>query len=691
MSTFQIDRRSRLRGPANGPGAAARRASGFVAAPFRNGALFARDHGKSLFVLLILLGLTGVFHAVGMFRNPQVIDDEGTYVAQAWAVVNLRELAHYTFWYDHPPLGWFQLGIYAELTGAFDRAAHAIDAGREFVFVTHLVSVVLLWVLARRLRFARWSAALTVAVFALSPLAVQFHRVVFLDNIATPWVLASFVLAASPRRRLADVAGAAVCFGVAVLTKETTLLLLPALAWLLWQSTDRSTRRYTLAVASSLFVAIGTAYLLFAVVKGELTPGADRVSLFEGLRFQLLGRDAGGSVFQPGSANRRTAELWFNLDWVTPVVAALVAPLALFVRRLRPFAVGFVLMALMLVRPGYLPVPFVIAVLPLMALLIGGMADEAWRRRPSRSSLPVLGRMERRFAPVLLIVGAAVLLVAVPLWASKHRGLLQSDPNRPVVEATAWLVDNVPGDHRLMVDDIFWVDLVEAGFDRSNVVWAYKVNSDPAVEALSPRGWRDYDYLVMTEGMRQATDPGADVALAVQNSVPVARFGQGGEMIEIRRILDPETDADRFDTEAAARLRASLSTALLVNPAVRTEVAASEALASGTVDERVLTVLAAASQHWDLTVADLPFVHGEEEVGTLRRVAIITAVDGADASDAAQSLDLQRWLNDQRAFGVAATSTREGLVISVPPMLPSRDGADPDQATRALTNQEETT
>src|SRR5690606_3046573 len=42
---------------------------------------------------------------------PTLSDDEGTYLAQAWAVQEGRGLAHYTYWYDHPPLGWIQLAV----------------------------------------------------------------------------------------------------------------------------------------------------------------------------------------------------------------------------------------------------------------------------------------------------------------------------------------------------------------------------------------------------------------------------------------------------------------------------------------------------------------------------------------------------------------------------------------------------
>ena len=49
-----------------------------------------RAHRTSLLILLGLLVVVGVVHAVGMSRAPQRVDDEGTYVAQAWAVQHWR-------------------------------------------------------------------------------------------------------------------------------------------------------------------------------------------------------------------------------------------------------------------------------------------------------------------------------------------------------------------------------------------------------------------------------------------------------------------------------------------------------------------------------------------------------------------------------------------------------------------------
>ncbi len=311
--------------------------------------------GDALWLLPpLLLGL--LVNAANLGGSPQRIDDEGTYAAQAWSIGNLGELTHYTYWYDHPPLGWIQIAAWAGLTDAWDRYDVAVIAAREAMLVASAVAAVLLWFLVRRIGFARLTASLSVALFLLSPLAVQFHRQVYLDNIATAWLLAALLLALSRRAQLAGYIGAAAAFGVAVLTKETYLLALPLVAWFMWRGADRTTRRYTVSVAAAVLGLIGLTYVALAAVKGEVMPAAGRVSLWDGLAFQLASREGSGSLFDPDSLMSRTVGLWWQLDAVLIVTALAAAVAGLFVRRLRPWAIALLALTAFMFRGGYLPV-----------------------------------------------------------------------------------------------------------------------------------------------------------------------------------------------------------------------------------------------------------------------------------------------------------------------------------------------
>ena len=495
----------------------------------------ARAHRTSLLILLGVLVVVGVVHAIGMNGAPQRVDDEGTYVAEAWAVQHWHTLAPYTYWYDHPPLGWLLIAAWTAITGAFSRAVSAVAAGREFMLVLQLVSAGLLYGLARRLGLRRPAAVASVLLFSLSPLALSFHRAVYLDNVATPFVLAAFLLVLSPERRLAAHAWAGICFAAAVLAKETSLLLAPALVWQYWQVNDRSTRRYSLAVASSLFVLVTGTYVLFATLRGELLPGSTHVSLLDAIRFQLAGRAPSGSPLDPDSLGRQTLALWLGRDPWLLAAATLLVPAGLAIRRLRPVTAAFAILALITLRPGYLPVPLVIGMLPFASLLLTGVADTVWGlwRRPSwppRRAGVSVGAV----AVAACLVVAAVLMV--PQWWQRDRDLMTVDHDKPFRQAEAWIGDNVPHRARLLVDDALWVDLVERGHPPGQVVWFYKLDTDRDVRARYPRGWHEFDYVVSASTLRRTPDSLPQVADALRHSTVVTTFGHGSERVEIRKV-----------------------------------------------------------------------------------------------------------------------------------------------------------
>src|SRR4029453_4956002 len=77
---------------------------------------WAARHRPSIVVLLPVLVVVAAVHMTGMAGAPQRMDDEGTYVSQAWAIMHLNTLPHSTYWYDHPPVGWILTALYATVT-----------------------------------------------------------------------------------------------------------------------------------------------------------------------------------------------------------------------------------------------------------------------------------------------------------------------------------------------------------------------------------------------------------------------------------------------------------------------------------------------------------------------------------------------------------------------------------------------
>ena len=491
---------------------------------------FAAAHRVSLIIVGVLCLVTTTIQAWGIAGWPARYDDEGTYVAQAWAVQHWGQLGHYTYWYDHPPLGWLLLALLDWPAQAIGHTSNAIAAGRESILILGAINAALVYCLARRLGMRRGFAALALLVFTLCPLALNYHRMVWLDNLAMPWLLGSFVLALSPHRRLWATAGSGACFALALLTKETVFVLLPALLVAVWQGTDRATRRYALTAFGTALVLFVAFYPLMALVKNELLPGPGHVSLWNGIKFQLFGRASSGSVFSHTSLSRKYVNEWLYLDKWLLASSLVLAPTALLVARLRPVAIALLVLAAIMLRPGYLPGPYVVAVLPFAALVVVGLADRLWSvgRRSSH-------RIVRLTGPAAATAAVAAAAVAVgPAWARMDHKEMTFNADAPVQQAETWIYHHVPRTNRMLVDDTFWVDLVEHGFAPNRVVWYYKLGTDSQVDRRYPAGWRGFDYVISSDVLRSGST--VEAHTAVLHSRVVARFGTGARRIEVRRI-----------------------------------------------------------------------------------------------------------------------------------------------------------
>jgi len=524
-----------------------------------------RWSGPALGGLLVALLLGGIaaLYGTNLGGWPARSIDEGTYVSQTWSVLTRGELAPYTYWYDHPPLGWLLLSLLLAPVGGVARAANAVLAGREAVLAVHLAGCALLYVWARRIGLGRIPAALAVAAWAASPLTVFFARQVLLDNLAVPLVLGAFALAASPTSRLRAAGGAGVLFAMACLTKETSLLVLPGLALQLWQSSRATTRRYALTLAASLCVLTLSAYLLLALLRGELLPGEGHVSLVEGIAFQLLTRDGTPPLWQGGEQQVTTLLRWLALDpWLPAAGAAALVP-ALAVRRLRPAAIAALVLAASGATTRYLPAMFVVALLPFAALLAAGLVDVGWRLRVARAPRP----LRRPAAPVAVSAAVAAAVLVAPVWDRGLEPALTRDDDAAVDQAYDWLRRHAGG-ARLLVDEPLRIELVaRGGWPEADAVWIYKLDLDPEVAAANPGGWRDFDYVVTTATSRADTQLGEQVDLALARSEPVATFGPPGtddgaallpgqERIEIRRVVT-STRAPRPDRPGTAAVPAA--------------------------------------------------------------------------------------------------------------------------------------
>src|SRR5258708_2967409 len=223
--------------------------------------------------ILVLLGLGAscAAHAINLFYYPHYEQDEGTYLMYAWAVTH-GSITNYPYGYGHPPLAWIQLAAWVKLTGGFATFGTAINSGRVLVLLLTVGSAWLVSQVARRLGASLSASLLALALFSFSPLSITFQLEVLLDNFATFWLLLALYLFVACKSRLFYIVSAALCFGLSLLSKEVMLVFLPVMIYVVWLHTTRFQRRFALAVFIYSVLAVGSTFVLMAVLKGELFP-----------------------------------------------------------------------------------------------------------------------------------------------------------------------------------------------------------------------------------------------------------------------------------------------------------------------------------------------------------------------------------------------------------------------------------
>ena len=502
----------------------------------------------TLLIAVAVAVVVAIVHARGMYTAPIRFDDEGTYVSQALAVLREGKLAPYTYWYDHPPLGWFIISGWFSIPGVLQSAPNPIAAGRSLMLLAGIATALMSFVVVRRLGGSRTAAAAAALLGALSPLALQFQRMVLLDNLAVPLLLASFALVLSPKRRLSAILLAGLAAGASVLTKETTLLLLPFVAWSLWQHAAAETRRMSLVVFSVGSVLLMSLYPLFALIKGELLPGAHHVSLVDAVRYQLGGRVGSGSIFDPTSDAHAVVTGWLASDpYLLPAGGAVAAVVLLTpfrrLRRLRPLAAALVFSLVMLLRSGYLPVPYVVALIPLAAIVlavtIDGLVKSLSHRAMRQQASGARRHGRRRVLPAVValtlvaaVVGAGAVQAA-PTWYFRLQAAQDVDFDLPYRQSTDYIRAEIPRSSTLVVDNVTWTDLMDDKY--AGLIWFTKLDADPDV-ARTVKDWHEVDYVVATQIMYTSRESGPTLRALLDHSTVVRSWGQGDQRVDLRKV-----------------------------------------------------------------------------------------------------------------------------------------------------------
>ncbi len=507
---------------------------------------------------ILLLGLVLVAliaQGVNMFHAPYItrMNDEGIYIEQAWSVLRQGLLAPYTYTYDHAPAAWILVAGWMGLVGGPHAFGSAIDTGRVFMLLLHAGSVPLLFYLARKLGVSTPMAGFAAFLFSISPLSIYFQRAVLLDNIMVFWLLVSLNFIIDGEGRLSRFMLSGVTFGIAVLSKETAIVMLPVMLYIVYRQRKEYQSYFSFPSWLIPMFFVASWYPLYALIKGELIPVSlsvsfsllpqvisihltdigSKVTLIQALIWQSS--RSGGSILNPnGLFWQLVWTNWFPKDPFL-IVAGTIAVLANLVRGFRnreALVIGLLgaLPMLFLARGGIIYDFYIAFVIPFMILNIAAMIDGAAQVLLHR---PVPGFWAASMAAVLL--GAYV-------FTGLMRPLYQSTADIPDREALAWIDRNISPNSKIIIPDSFWVDLHEpasgtAPYNYAHSYW--KAAFDPAIQnGVFHNDWRQVNYVIFDQQM-QNDFQGMSNTIAVQalkHAQLVQSWNDGGNFVQVWKV-----------------------------------------------------------------------------------------------------------------------------------------------------------
>ncbi len=526
-------------------------------------------------VVLGVIVISVLVHGLNMFQYPALnrFDDEGVYLSQAWAVIREHQLSPYAYFYDHAPAGWVFLAVWMAISGGPHAFGLVADSGRVFMLLLHIAMVPLLYRLARKLGASIWFAGLAVVIFSASPLAVYYQRPMLLDNVMMFWVLLSLEFLLDDWGRLSRVALSGLCFGMAILSKETAAFLLPALLYFAIEQRQQHHGRFSVTGWVLAMLMVVSFYPLYALLRGELLPAG------QSLRFFIFNIDTGPGLSLVDSVRwqaTRTGGGFFNLhnqfwtlmrtDWMVKDPALFVAGAgASLVNLVRGFrhrqALGAGLLGLLpmvyLARGGVVFDFYILLAIPFFCLNLALLATwlcQRFRLTPSDEAKAVWRPRPGHVISAVAFLALAVSYVRGNAWLP----LYQSNAGQVNRDAIIWIKQHVPAQSLIVGGSDVWTDLHEPGLDGPafpNVQSHWKVGADPAIrDGVFHNDWHMVDYLVLSPQVKQdLVDANIQVAQqALQHAHLVKSWTADSSQLELWKVDKPSsTDAAMLAASSA--------------------------------------------------------------------------------------------------------------------------------------------
>ncbi len=460
------------------------------------------------------LFVTSVAHTFNMSKFPALWDDEGFYVSQARAVLNTGNLSYYTYIYDHTPVGWLFLAFWNIISKPFFGNISAIQLDRIFIAILNLFSVYFLFKIVQYISGKNSVAAISTIFYSLSPLAIFFHRQVFLDNIMVFWLLWSIWMTVQGSKLSRSILSS-IFFALAVLTKEQSIVFLPVMIVGAVMGSNKRNRFFYISIWVALFGLIVSLYPLLAHIKGELFPSGTllggqnpHVSLINQLQFQSgrFGKPfyAEGSDFQ-----KALTESWFNLDAyfvLFGLTMTAVNTLWIKTKRWMVFVSGlsFIYIAYLLksIALDY----YIIPLIPLFSASIALGLDQLYVLAKRTRFL-----YERKLYRLGAVATIVIMLAGVVFQLKQSAFVFTQDQTSNQLDAISWVNKNIDNKSFVVTDMSIFADananLKDISQTKLHTFWKLK-DDDQIRDGVFKADWQNIDYLVVNSAFKANTKEG---------------------------------------------------------------------------------------------------------------------------------------------------------------------------------------
>jgi len=404
------------------------------------------------------------------------------------------------------------------------------------MLILHLLSSTFLFSISKKLTQNSLAGLLSVTFFSVFPVAIYFQRRVLLDNIMTFWLLASLFFIVQNNFKLHRILISAVLFGVAILTKETAVVLIPIYIYSISVYSHLRQKIFAIGLWLVITLLISGLYVLYALLKGEFLPygsflggNSPHVSLLETIKFQL-NRDGGGILDPESSLFWGRLRDWFSSDptLIVSGILATIINLVLGIKLISNRLMAFYSVSLwvFLLRGGLVLDFYIIPLIPFLALNIVGVLMTLKQAIAAKLAPPL---KQLSSVPIFALSSVLILLCFISSQSfSNNLNLFTSDQTTPQKQAVDWILSRERPEAAILIDDYAYIDLhVRNRKNFKFADWYWKADLDPQIRNRILRdGIHTIDYLAVTPQMEHdITQAGLDITgKSIGNAQPLVRF-----------------------------------------------------------------------------------------------------------------------------------------------------------------------